>query len=102
MVVIVPAVMTAGDIWDGNGNLWAVLLGDVLGSSALVGAALATQGNLGAIALGLLAPLAGTILGYELSSAASRQDAERQERDRQALARATGHRVVVRLNGIAF
>jgi hypothetical protein len=64
-------VMLSGQLFDGDGSLWATLLGEALGAgvSVLIGL---SGGGQESIPLFALLPLAGAVLGYELTSPSSR------------------------------
>lgn len=63
-------VLVSGLIFDGDGSIWATLLGDVLGLA--VGATATLIGGLEGIPLCFALPLAGSVLGYEGTSHDSR------------------------------
>ncbi len=63
-------VLLAGAIFDGNGAWWAAVLGDLAGG--LVGLAAVGFGGAEGTPVLFSLPLVGSVLGYELTSAANR------------------------------
>jgi hypothetical protein len=59
-------VMISGWLFDGDGSFWATLLGDVLG--AAIGAGAVVFGGTAGTPLLFALPLAGSVVGYEVTS----------------------------------
>ncbi len=69
-------VIFTGNLLDGNGKWYAVIAGEALGILAGVGTTAACYGCAGGAAMLIVLPIAGAVIGYEITSDASAYDAK--------------------------